>query len=77
MNIFDDEAWVPVFDSRTHNKDRQESYWPVGVNEKQFYCIICKGTQKYPGFPKPILCNFPLQVPFLQLETTAGGLEEK
>ena len=77
LNIYDHFAWIPVLDSRSHSAGRNESYWPVGVNAKQFYCVICKGTQNYPGFPKPILCDFPLQVPFLQLDSTTGSLEEK
>lgn len=77
MNIYDGNIWMPVFQSTVHNAERQESYWPVGMNEQQFFCVICKGAQKYPTFPKPILCDFPLQIPFTQLDSANSGLEEK
>jgi chromosome transmission fidelity protein 4 len=63
--------------SCSQNKDREETYWPVGVTLDEIICVICKGIQKYPIFPKPILFNFPLQVPVLQLDTSNGALEEK
>ena len=77
MNVYDQNNWLPVFDSSSHNQGRQEKYWPVGMSEKQFFCVICKGSQEFPAFPKPILCDFPLQIPFAQLDTPNAGLEEK
>ena len=39
-----DGAWVPVLDvNRLPGKDkREESYWPVGVSESEFICVVCK-----------------------------------
>lgn len=77
MNLYDNFLWTPIFMSCSQNKDREETYWPVGVTLDEIICVICKGIQKYPIFPKPILFNFPLQVPVLQLDTSNGALEEK
>ena len=36
--------WVPVLDTMTmaRREGKQESYWPVGVSEANFMCIILK-----------------------------------
>lgn len=77
MNMYEHYVWTPIFMSSSQNKDREETYWPVGVSLDEIICVICKGIQKYPIFPKPILFNFPLQVPVLQFDTSNGALEEK
>lgn len=40
---FGQARWVPLLDSRTLQKEgRQESYWPVGVTDSHFTCVILK-----------------------------------
>ena len=36
--------WVPLLDSKAHVKreGRTESYWPVGLNDTSFACVILK-----------------------------------
>jgi hypothetical protein len=36
--------WVPALDTNTlaRRKGKEESYWPVGVSEKEMWCIILK-----------------------------------
>ncbi|KAI5800257.1 WD40-repeat-containing domain protein [Peziza echinospora] len=58
--------WVPLLD--TKQLDRQsgggkESYWPVAVAHDKFHCIILKGGEKYPYFPRPLLSEFEFKVP--------------
>lgn len=59
--------WVPVLD--TKNLDRladgkkEESYWPVAVAQEKFHCIILKGGDRYPYFPRPLLSEFDLNIP--------------
>ena len=77
LNIYENCSWIPIFLSSSQNKDRSESYWPVGVTLDEIICVICKGIQKYPALPKPILFNFPIQIPLLQLDSSNGALEEK
>jgi len=39
-----DAVWVPLLDvNRLPGKDqRSESYWPVGVTDTEFICVVCK-----------------------------------
>lgn len=59
--------WVPMLDtnslSRLEGGNKQESYWPVAVANRKFHCIILKGQDKYPYFPKSILSEFEFQIP--------------
>ena len=42
---------------------KEETYWPVAVAEDKFHCIILKGGDKIPYFPRPLLSEFDFQVP--------------
>lgn len=59
--------WVPLLDTRqlerlaTGKKD--ESYWPVAVANNKFHCIILKGGEEYPYFPRPLLSDFDFKIP--------------
>lgn len=59
--------WVPMLDtkllSRLESGGKQESYWPVAVSHNRFHCIILKGQDKYPYFPRSILSEFAFQIP--------------
>ncbi|KAF2016591.1 WD40 repeat-like protein [Aaosphaeria arxii CBS 175.79] len=59
--------WVPMLDtnllSRLSTGAKQESYWPVAVANRKFHCIILKGQDKHPYFPRSILSEFDFQIP--------------
>lgn len=59
--------WVPLLDTRQLDRLRdgkkEESYWPVAVAEGKFHCIILKGGDRYPYFPRPLLSEFEFKVP--------------
>lgn len=42
---------------------KEETYWPVAVAQDKFHCIILKGGDKHPYFPRPLLSEFDFQVP--------------
>ncbi|GAA6041229.1 hypothetical protein JCM8097_008354 [Rhodosporidiobolus ruineniae] len=71
--------WLPALDTRTlaRGENKQESYWPVGFTEQQAHVVILKGEEKYPHFPTPLLQEFDLQFPLLNLDVPQGQLEEK
>lgn len=59
--------WTPLLDTklltRLRDGKREESYWPVAVADQKFHCIILKGGDQYPSFPRPLLSEFDLEIP--------------
>ncbi|KAK5172512.1 DNA polymerase alpha accessory factor Mcl1 [Saxophila tyrrhenica] len=59
--------WVPLLDTRTLDRlasgKKEESYWPVAVANNKFHCIILKGGEAYPYFPRPLLSDFDFRIP--------------
>lgn len=59
--------WVPLLDTkqlaRLAGGRKEETYWPVAVAQEKFHCIILKGGDKNPYFPRPLLSEFDFQVP--------------
>ena len=53
--------WVPVLDTR--RLPHRATYWPVAVAANKFHCIVLKGADKYPYFPRPILSEFDFHIP--------------
>ncbi|KAF2811862.1 WD40 repeat-like protein [Mytilinidion resinicola] len=59
--------WTPLLDTRQLSRlaagTKTESYWPVAVAGNKFYCVILKGADKHPYFPRSILTDFEFQIP--------------
>lgn len=59
--------WVPLLDTRAMDRladgKKEESYWPVAVAGERFHCIILKGGEQYPYFPRPLLSDFGFRIP--------------
>lgn len=59
--------WVPLLDTRRLRRlasgRKEETYWPVAVAQDRFHCIILKGGDRYPYFPRPLLDEFAFEVP--------------
>lgn len=59
--------WVPLLDTRQLDRlkdgKKEETYWPVAVAGERFHCIILKGGDKTPYFPRPLLTEFEFHVP--------------
>ncbi|KAF2717943.1 WD40 repeat-like protein [Polychaeton citri CBS 116435] len=59
--------WVPLLDTkqleRLASGKKEEVYWPVAVANDKFHCIILKGGEEYPYFPRPLLSDFDFRVP--------------
>ncbi|KAI9207974.1 uncharacterized protein BJ171DRAFT_492272 [Polychytrium aggregatum] len=70
-------AWVPVFDAQAVMNGRAESYFAVGVTETQFICVVLKGKEKHPSFPRPTLTEFPIQIQFIAADSSDTQLEER
>ncbi|GAN07973.1 chromosome segregation protein [Mucor ambiguus] len=70
--------WMPVFDSRAYAaaNQRTETYWPVGVLRDRLMCVVLRGANTYPFFPRPPVKDISLQLPLLEQSTEVGQLEE-
>lgn len=59
--------WVPILDTKSLDRlasgRKEETYWPVAVAQEKFHCIILKGGDQHPYFPKPLLSEFEFKIP--------------
>lgn len=71
-------SWSPVCITKSNMKNKSDNYWVVGLDEKsqQIRCIYCKGSTYPPTLPRPVLVLMPLQLPFCEMMTEKGQLEE-
>lgn len=65
--------------SRLASGRKTESYWPVAVADNKFHCIILKGGDQYPYFPRPLISEFEFQIPLSSSykKNKAPGGEDK
>ncbi|KAF7535395.1 hypothetical protein G7Z17_g13212 [Cylindrodendrum hubeiense] len=60
-------CWVPLLDTkllpRLASGRKHENYFPIAVADNKFHCIILKGGDQYPYFPRPLLSEFDFSVP--------------
>ncbi|OQN99604.1 hypothetical protein B0A48_14746 [Cryoendolithus antarcticus] len=59
--------WAPLLDTkmlaRLADGKKEETYWPVAVANNKFHCIILKGGEESPYFPRPLLSDFDFIIP--------------
>jgi chromosome transmission fidelity protein 4 len=71
---------VPLLDTtqleRLATGRKEESYWPVAVAQDKFHCIILKGGDRYPYFPRPLLSEFDFQLPVSTIQPKTSGMDE-
>ena len=49
--------------SRLASGKKTETYFPIAVADNKFHCIILKGGDQYPYFPRPLLSEFEFSIP--------------
>ena len=71
--------WIPILDTNTlaRRQGKDESYWPIGLSGKLFLCLILKGRDEYPAWPRPLVQELEVQLPMLNLHEPQGLEEEK
>ncbi|KAK7755688.1 DNA polymerase alpha accessory factor Mcl1 [Diatrype stigma] len=59
--------WIPLLDTkllpRLASGRKHETYYPIAVADNKFHCIILKGGDQYPYFPRPLLSEFDFSIP--------------
>ncbi|WVQ83266.1 hypothetical protein IAT38_005405 [Cryptococcus sp. DSM 104549] len=69
--------WVPLLDTTALRKEgRKETYWPVGVTATHFACVLLRGSEKEPWFPRPLIQEVEVHLPLLNMDNQQGKLEE-
>ncbi|KAI1799722.1 WD40 repeat-like protein [Daldinia bambusicola] len=60
-------CWIPLLDTkllpRLASGRKKETYFPIAVADNKFHCIILKGGDQYPYFPRPLLSEFDFSIP--------------
>ncbi|KAI1095442.1 WD40 repeat-like protein [Rostrohypoxylon terebratum] len=60
-------TWIPLLDTkllpRLASGRKTETYFPIAVADDKFHCIILKGGDQYPYFPRPLLSEFDFSIP--------------
>ncbi|KAL4875547.1 WD40-repeat-containing domain protein [Aspergillus karnatakaensis] len=72
--------WVPLLDTKQLDRlatgRKEETYWPVAVAQDKFHCIILKGGDRYPYFPRPMLSEFDFKIPISDKTSKVNEDEE-
>ncbi|KAM7209448.1 Minichromosome loss protein 1 [Naviculisporaceae sp. PSN 640] len=74
-------SWVPLLDTKLLDRlaggRKKESYFPIAVADDKFHCIILKGTDQYPYFPRPLLHEFDFEIPLTSVRPEAENKKSK
>ncbi|EAA33919.1 WD40 repeat-like protein [Neurospora crassa] len=74
-------VWVPLLDTRLLPRlasgRKKESYFPIAVADHKFHCIILKGGDQYPYFPRPLLSEFDFAVPLTSAKPKKQSKKKK
>lgn len=65
-----------MFSAAAERTKENETYWVVGLNTTQVYCIVCKAPESQPQvMPKPVMSIINTSVPVVHSDLGADDLE--
>ncbi|KAK1761421.1 Minichromosome loss protein 1 [Echria macrotheca] len=74
-------SWIPLLDTKLLDRlasgRKSESYYPIAVADNKFHCIILKGGDQYPYFPRPLLSEFEFSIPLTSAPTRKSKSKKK
>ncbi|GAO17702.1 uncharacterized protein UV8b_01349 [Ustilaginoidea virens] len=74
-------SWIPLLDTkllpRLVSGRKNETYFPIAVADEKFLCIILKGGDQYPYFPRPLLSEFDFSIPLSSPPEDKAGTRKK
>ncbi|GIY62968.1 WD repeat and HMG-box DNA-binding protein 1 [Caerostris darwini] len=79
LNTSCGSKWVPISDTSANMKGKSGTYFVLGLSEikQEIRCILCKSS-RYPSLlPRPNVAVLPFSLPFCELTTDKGKLEEE
>lgn len=58
--------WTPLLETSRLQRNKMDSYWPVGVFNGSLMCSLLKGGEEHPSTnPKPLVSSLPLKLPLV------------
>jgi len=58
--------WTPLLETTRLQRNKMDSYWPVGVFNGSLMCSLLKGGEEHPSTnPKPLVSSLPLKLPLV------------
>ena len=55
--------WVPMLDTMGLKKSREDSFWPVTIQDGKLICVPLKGVKHPDAARRPLTTAFPLRMP--------------